>query len=121
MNIQEMATAAEHGLNVKIVLANNNALGLVHQLQDLLYGGRTFSTRYGNRVDFPAVARGFGLSAFDLADGGDPSATLAAALAAPGPCLIHAPVDVEDKVFPMVPPGAPNTAMIRGESNHACA
>lgn len=120
MNIQEMATLAENNLNVKIVLANNNALGLVHQLQDLFYGGRTFATRYSGRVDFPAVARGFGLAACDLADGSDPAATLARALAAPGPCLIHAPVDVEDKVFPMVPPGAPNCVMLKGES-HACA
>jgi len=120
MNIQEMATLAELGLNVKIVLANNNALGLVHQLQDLLYGGRTFATRYAGRVDFPAVARGFGLAACDLADGADPAATLARALAEPGPCLIHAPVAVEDKVFPMVPPGQPNIAMLQGD-RHACA
>jgi acetolactate synthase-1/2/3 large subunit len=120
MNIQEMATLAEHQLNVKIILANNNALGLVHQQQELFYGGRTFSSRYGHRVDFPAVARGFGLDACDLADGGDPAATLAQALAAPGPCLIHAPVDVKENVFPMVPPGQPNSVMLKGET-HVCA
>lgn len=46
MNIQEMATAAEEGLNVKIILMNNQALGLVHQQQDLFYGQRIFAADY---------------------------------------------------------------------------
>ena len=112
MNIQELATLAEHGLNVKVVLMNNNCLGLVHQQQELFYGGRYTAVRYGNHVDFPALAKGFGLRSVDLARAPDVPGALAEALAQPGPCLIHAPCDAAEGVYPMVPPGAANCEMI---------
>jgi len=114
MNIQELATAAEENLNVKIVLMNNNALGLVHQQQELFYGKRLFASKYAGAPDFVKIAEGFGVRAVDLATSDDPRATLAAVLAAPGPCLIHVPIDVQQKVYPMVPPGAANKEMIGG-------
>ena len=67
-------------------------------------------------MDFSTIARGFGMTAYDLATAAHPSATLARALSAPGPCLIHAPIDVQEKVYPMVPPGAANKDMIGGEA-----
>lgn len=115
MNIQELATAAEENLNVKIIVLNNNSLGLVRQQQTLFYGKRIFAADYRNQVDFPTIARGFGVPAFDLATASDPLDTLARAFAHQGPCLIHAPVDANEKVYPMVPPGAANTDMITGE------
>jgi len=116
MNIQELVTAVEEDVNVKIILMNNNSLGLVHQQQDLFYGGRLFASDYQARVDFSAIARGFGMTAYDLAAATHPSATLARALSIPGPCLIHAPIDAQEKVYPMVPPGAANKDMIGGEA-----
>ena len=113
MNIQEMATAAELDLNVKIVLMNNQSLGLVHQQQTLFYGKRLYASTYQTPVDFCAVAEGFGIPAYDLSDE-YPRAVLTGALAEQGPCLIHAPIGVEEKVFPMVPPGAANRDMIGG-------
>ena len=113
MNVQELATAAELGLNVKIVLMNNRSLGLVHQQQTLFYGERLFASTYETPVDFCAVAEGFGIPAHDLSDE-HPRAVLTGALAEPGPCLIHAPIGLEEKVFPMVPPGAANRDMIGG-------
>ena len=115
MNIQELVTAVEEDVNVKIILLNNNSLGLVHQQQDLFYGGRIFAADYQRRVDFLTIARGFGMTAYDLAAAPDPSSTLAYALRTPGPCLIHAPIDAQEKVYPMVPPGAANKDMIGGE------
>lgn len=115
MNIQELATAAELGCNLKIVLMNNNALGLVCQQQDLFYGRRVYASRFEGGVDFVRVAEGFGMAAVDLGSAADPAGALAAALAAPGPCLIHAPIDLNAKVYPMVPPGAANRDMIEGE------
>lgn len=112
MNIQEMATAADQGVNVKIILTNNNGLGLIHQMQDLLFEGRLFAWDYTHRTDFIRIAEGFGLFAVDLALSADPEADLRAALARPGPALIHVPLDVKDKVYPVVPPGAANTHMI---------
>ncbi|MGD0059986.1 MAG: acetolactate synthase large subunit [Verrucomicrobiia bacterium] len=115
MNCQELATAAEENVNVKIVLMNNNSLGLVHQQQDLFYGRRLFASDYQARVDFVGLARSLGVRAYDLADDDDPQGTLARAVCEPGPCLIHALIDTEEKVFPMVPPGAANKDMIGHE------
>lgn len=115
MNIQDLATAAEHQVNVKIILLNNNALGLVRQQQDLFYGKRYFASDYARRVDFLKIAEGFGLPAIDLGCSADPGAALAEALAQSGPCLIHVPVSADDPVYPMVPPGAANSQMIGGK------
>jgi len=115
MNIQELATAVEHKVNVKIVLLNNNSLGLVHQQQDLFYGKRIYESDYRAKVDFVRIAEGFGMKGYDLAKGEDPVGVLARAFREKGPCLIHAPIDVNEKVYPMVPPGAANKDMIGGE------
>jgi acetolactate synthase-1/2/3 large subunit len=114
MNIQELATLADENLDVKIVLMDNNSLGLVHQQQNLFYGNRLFASDYKRPIDFTKIAEGFGISAIRLDDSPRPHAALAEALAKPGPCLIHASIDVDQKVYPMVPPGAANTEMIGG-------
>ncbi|KON80418.1 acetolactate synthase large subunit [Azoarcus sp. PA01] len=114
MNIQELATLAEEGLNVKIVLMNNNALGLVYQQQSLFYGKRVFASKYRGAPDFLKIAEGFGIDGVDLDTAPNPRAALVQALNAPGPCLIHASIDREEFVYPMVPPGAANTEMIGG-------
>ena len=117
MNIQELATAMEHDVNVKIILTNNNALGLVRQQQDLFYGKRYFASDYTRRVDFTRIAQGFGITTYDFSRTDDPAAMLAKAIAAPGPALIHVPISADEPVYPMVPPGAANIEMIGGESN----
>jgi acetolactate synthase-1/2/3 large subunit len=112
MNVQELATLAETGARVKIVLMDNASLGLVQQQQELFYGERVYASRYGASPDFTAIARGFGLPAVDLDAEHDPRTALYGLLHAPGPCLIHAGIDRSAKVYPMVPPGAANTQMI---------
>mgnify|MGYP006317337995 FL=1 len=112
MNIQEMATAAQEDVNVKIVLFNNQSLGLVHQQQSMFYGKRIMASRYERPTDFLKIAEGFGMRAVDLDPVPNPRATLAEALNTPGPCLIHATIDPNEFVYPMVPPGAANSEMI---------
>ena len=112
MNIQELVTAAEEKVNVKIVLMDNASLGLVHQQQTLFYGERLFASQFTATPDFVKVAQGFGIAAVDLDTAANPCAALMDAIARPGPCLIHASIDVEQKVFPMVPPDAANHEMI---------
>ena len=112
MNIQEMATAAENGLNIKVILMNNQALGLVHQQQSLFYKQNVFEATYPGMVSFIKIAEGFGMSSCDLNEAQDPQAALREALARPGPCLIHVRIDAQEKVYPMVPPGAANTEMV---------
>jgi len=112
MNIQEMATAAQENVNVKIILFNNQSLGLVHQQQSMFYGKRIMASRYERPTDFLKIAEGFGMRAVDLDPVPNPRATLAEALNTPGPCLIHATIDPNEFVYPMVPPGAANSEMI---------
>jgi len=114
MNIQELVTAAEEGVNVKVVLMNNATLGLVYQQQTLFYGERIYASKFKAVPDFIKVAAGFGIRAVDLDRVAQPRVALAEALAAPGPCLIHAGIDMNEKVYPMVPPGAANKEMIGG-------
>ncbi|MHA1028869.1 acetolactate synthase large subunit [Enterobacter ludwigii] len=112
MNIQEMATAAENQLDVKIILMNNQALGLVHQQQSLFYTQGVFAATYPGTINFMQIAAGFGLHTCDLNAEADPHAALQAAISHPGPALIHVRIDPEQKVYPMVPPGAANTEMV---------
>jgi acetolactate synthase-1/2/3 large subunit len=116
MNIQELATAAETGVNVTVILADNGGLGLVQQQQDLFYGRRIFASDYRHRVDFLKIAEGFGVRALDLEASRDPLADLERALRREGPCLVRVPIRPEDNVYPMVPPGAANIEMIGGEA-----
>ncbi|MEI7175843.1 acetolactate synthase large subunit [Pectobacterium carotovorum] len=112
MNIQEMATAAEEGLNVKIVLMNNQSLGLVHQQQDMFFQKRIFAADYRYSANFLAIAAGFGFATCDLNAAVDPQAALQEILNQPGPALIHVLIDANEKVLPIVPPGAANIDMI---------
>jgi acetolactate synthase-1/2/3 large subunit len=112
MNLQEFATAVEENVNIKIVLMNNRALGLVTQQQTMFYGRRLFASQYATPPDFVRIAQGFGMAAVDLDSARNPRLELADALVRPGPCLIHASIDVEAQVLPMVPPGAGNLEMI---------
>ncbi|EXI74931.1 MAG TPA: acetolactate synthase large subunit [Candidatus Accumulibacter phosphatis] len=114
MNIQELVTAAEEGVNVKIVLMNNSSLGLVFQQQTLFYGERIYASKFKGMPDFVRVAEGFGVPAIDLDGASDPRAALAAALSTRGPMLIHARIEMREQVLPMVPPGAANKDMIGG-------
>ena len=115
MNIQELVTAVEEDVNVKIIVMNNNSLGLVHQQQDLFYEKRIFAADYERAVDFIKIAEGFGMRAVDLGESDGPQVDLARAIREDGPCLINVPIDVNEKVYPMVPPGAANKDMIGGE------
>lgn len=120
MNIQELVTAVEQDVNVKVVVMDNNALGLVHQQQDLFYRGRHFASEFQHSVDFATIARGFGMPACDLGTAIDPQQTLHQSLDRRGPCLIRVPIDLCRQVFPMVPPGAANKDQI-GERTHVAA
>jgi len=120
MNIQEMATLAELGLPVKILLMDNGVLGLVRQQQAFFVEGRYTASTFGARPDFPALAAAFGMACVDLDHCRDARGALAAALRAPGPALVRLAVDPDAHVYPMVPPGAANNEMIL-EGNHAKA
>ncbi len=112
MNNQEIITAVEEGADLKIVLFNNQSLGLVHQQQSLFYGKRYMASRFQHNPDYVMMAESMGMRAIDLKDAADPDALLAEAFSTPGPVLIHAPIATDEKVFPMVPPGGANREMV---------
>jgi acetolactate synthase-1/2/3 large subunit len=108
MNIQELATLAELNLNVKIIVLDNAALGLVRQQQELFYGQRFIASRFAQPTDFARVAAAFGIAAIDLERSSDPLASLADAFGVAGPALIRVPINPELHVLPMVAPGKSN-------------
>lgn len=112
MNIQELATLAELDLNLKIIVFDNQLLGLVHQQQELFYKERYSACEFKNRSDFVTIAKGFGISAFDLGKSNDPQNDLSKALRKRGSVLIRVPISSTAKVLPMVQPGKSNTEMI---------
>jgi acetolactate synthase-1/2/3 large subunit len=108
MNVQELATLAELDLNVKIVLLDNGALGLVRQQQELFYQQRFVASLFSRPSRFVAIAQAFGVPALDLGEAPDPHDTLTRALNDRGPALIRVPIDATQHVMPMVAPGAAN-------------
>jgi acetolactate synthase-1/2/3 large subunit len=115
MNNQEMVTAAELGANVKIILFNNQSLGLVHQQQTLFFGKRLIASKFQQGPNFCQMAESMGMAAIDLAQEDDWNEALERAFATPGPVMVHAPICVERLVLPMVPPGGANHQMIVNE------
>ncbi|MBF4991855.1 acetolactate synthase large subunit [Methylophilus sp. QUAN] len=112
MNIQELATAAELNVNIKIILMNNQSLGMVHQQQAMFFDKRIFASKYQTASKFMMIAEGFGIAAVDLDTSSNPELSLMKALQGRGPCLIHSSVDIHQHVLPIVPPGASNLEMI---------
>jgi acetolactate synthase-1/2/3 large subunit len=112
LNIQELATLAELELDVTILLFDNRHLGLVRQQQVLFYEQRLSAAGFERPTDFVAVARAFGIQAQSWRPKRDLLPDLAGLLEAPGPKLIHVPLDAAEMVLPMVPPGAANHEML---------
>lgn len=117
MNIQELATLAEQNLNVKILVLNNGALGLVRQQQELFYGGRYMASQYKQNPDLAAISRGFGVAAKQLSINDCSDLAIKEFLNAPGPALLDIAIPQGANVFPMVPPGGTNTSMIEGATH----
>lgn len=109
MNIQELATLAELDLNVKIILLDNAALGLVRQQQQLFYASSFVASMYSGATDFVAIARAFGVPSHDLGRCNSPQQVLHDTLNRSGPALIRVPIEARELVLPMVAPGSANT------------
>jgi len=112
MNVQELATLVELNLDVTVIILNNNRLGMVRQQQELFYGKRYEASIFERQPDFAALARAFGIRAFDFEQTADIAANLKEVFSRRGPCLINLPIDPNENVYPIVPPGAANVDMI---------
>ncbi len=115
MNIQELVTAAEQKLDIKIIILNNGHLGLVRQQQNLFYENNLSAVKFQQDVDFILAAQAMGVKGVDLCKSENPRDELAEVLAEQGVCVINIPISESEMVFPMVAPGHANKDMIHGE------
>ena len=106
MNCNELATAVHYKLPILIILLDNGVLGMVRQWQDLFFNKRFSFTTIERNTDFVKLAEAYGAKAYRMDKVEEVESILKEALAQEGPVLIHCPIDKDDKVFPMVPPGA---------------
>ena len=107
MNMQELATASRYNIPIIEVVINNQVLGMVRQWQTLFYGHRYSQTILNDSVDYCKVAEALGCKAFKVETKEDVPVAIQAALECKQPALIEVVIHEDDKVFPMVSPGAP--------------
>mgnify|MGYP005809807175 CR=1 FL=1 len=105
MNIQELMTAVQYGIGVKVVILNNGFLGMVRQWQELFHRSRYSSSCMAMVPDFVKLAEAYGALGLSSADPKDVVPLLEKALAHNGPVFVEFRVSEEDNVYPMVPPG----------------
>lgn len=114
MNLQELMTAVDYQLPVKIAILNNGYLGMVRQWQQLFYE-RRYSSVHISSPDFVAFAHAYGVKGLRAQTLSEADAIIQEALATPGPVLMEFNVREEQNVYPMVPPGESNDRMILSE------
>lgn len=114
MNVQELATLKRYALPVKIVLFDNQVLGMVRQWQGLFFEQRYSETDLWDNPDFVALVRAFGIPGLCIARAHEVPAAITGLLAAPGPFLLHVRIDRAASVWPLVPPGKSNSQMLSG-------
>lgn len=115
MDCNEFATAVNFKLPVKVIVMNNNALGMVRQWQRLFYECRYAETTLNRATDFVKLAEAFGGTGFRVEKPEELQEVLEKALATDGPVIIDYKIDSDDMVFPMVAPGAPINEIISKE------
>lgn len=106
MNMNELATATRYNIPIIEVIFNNHVLGMVRQWQDLFYGKRYSATVLDDCVDFVKVSEGLGAKAYRVSTIEEFEAAFKEAVELNIPCVIECVINREDKVFPMVSPGA---------------
>lgn len=107
MNMNELATASRYNIPIIQVVINNHVLGMVRQWQTLFYDKRYSQTVLNDAVDFCKVAEGLGCGAIKVTSKEEFAPALEKAIAEKRPYLIEVVIQEDDKVFPMVPAGAP--------------
>jgi acetolactate synthase-1/2/3 large subunit len=113
MNCTELATAVEYKLPVVVAILNNHVLGMVRQWQQLFYDGRFSATTIDRGTNFVALAEAFGAVGINVTRPEEVDGAFKRALASKDrPVLINFEIDRDDKVFPIVPPGAPIDELI---------
>lgn len=112
MNAQELATIRRYRLPLKMIILDNQCLGMVRQQQELFYNNRESQIDLDDNPDFVAMARAFDIPALHIERTDQIRRGIETILAYDGPMLLHVAVAREDNVWPIVKPGASNREMI---------
>ena len=107
MNMNELATASRYNIPVIEVILNNHVLGMVRQWQTLFYDEHYSATTLNDKVDFVKVAEALGCRGIRVTSKEELAPALKEAMECGGPVVLDCQIDSDDKVFPMVPAGAP--------------
>ncbi|MBL3825043.1 MULTISPECIES: acetolactate synthase 2 catalytic subunit [unclassified Marinobacter] len=121
MNAQELATIRRYNLPVKLIVMDNQCLGMVRQQQELFYNNRESQINLDDNPDFVAMARAFDIPALHIERTDQIRRGIETILAYNGPMLLHVAISREENVWPIVKPGASNTDMIDETSRTAKA
>ncbi|MFM4826635.1 acetolactate synthase 2 catalytic subunit [Aeromonas bivalvium] len=112
MNVQELGTIRRARLKVKMVLLDNQRLGMVRQWQELFFDGRYSETILSDNPDFVALAAAFGIPGETITCKEEIGPALDRLLASEGAYLLHVAISEEENVWPLVPPGVANHKMM---------
>lgn len=118
MNMQELATAVENNMDIKIVLLNNGHHGMVRQWQTMFFNGNYSASKFDVLPDFVKLAESFGAKGLKAKRPEDLEATLKEGLSTEGVVLMEIFVDCEELVYPMIAPGGAMNEMILGPGTH---
>ena len=115
MNMNELATASRYNIPIIQVIINNHVLGMVRQWQTLFYDKRYSQTVLNDKVDFCKVAEGLGCEAILVTEKEQVAPAIEKAISLGRPVVINCIIPEDDKVFPMVPAGAPISEAFDGD------
>ncbi len=107
MNMNELATASRYRIPIIQVIFDNHALGMVRQWQTLFYGKRYSNTILEDKVDYVKVSEALGAKAYHITKREEADDVIRAAMESDEPVVICCSLAQDDKVWPMVAPGAP--------------
>jgi acetolactate synthase I/II/III large subunit len=119
MNMQEMSTAAQYQLPVKVFMINNQWMGMVRQWQELMHGGRYSESYTAGLPDFVKLAEAFGWTGLRATKPGEVDDVIDRMIAADGPVIADIAVDENENCFPMIPSGAAHNQMLLGPDDDA--
>lgn len=112
MNIQEMATIRENNLPIKLLILNNNCLGMVHQWQELFYNKRYSNTIFSANPDFVKLAEAYGWGATRISKPAELEPAMREWLNADGPVVLEIKIPASENVYPMIPGGGTVSDML---------
>ena len=119
MTCQELATAVEHDIDVKVFIMNNGYLGMVRQWQELFWDKRYSAVDMGSSPDWVKLAEAFGAAGMRVTHDDEVEDAMRTAIETDGPVVLDVHVRREENCYPMIPAGAAARDMVGGEQGEA--